>query len=366
MLFGSSFKEALGMGLGAVGADVEAENKIKAEQAKQATKFAYDVALDRAKNGNKDGPKFDKKSKRMNIGTEENPIVATMTVDEAGKVYYATNKLNGGKPFSQSDLDKYSSLNPLKINTNPLEVHTKAQKNTEQRANIKNIQTLMKSNVDKYLQTDASDQEKERVNSALLSSVGVNEAFQVLRDNGINTDFNYINGSGQLIMQQAAQDILSNKFTKKTLAIAVRDRITMTNFANAKVPSAPGSPPGSLPANAYVLATSYNPDKGSYLGEGSDLETPGPIPDEAWTKTKAGVRRFFKNLAGKDANKTSFNNQVGQSYQFFNQWELTNGFDKKSGERTGAAKANFVVALEKGYTPFQWWIQKEQKITKNK
>lgn len=361
MLFGSSFTEALNAGFGVVGKEVEKEQKLAAELAKEQREVGKALKIHAGKKAidGVGGVEFDKNATQVNIGTDSKPIMASKVVDPSGNINYVSAGINGGRAFGVAELDQLAKLNPGKISSVHKPWKTKSERNAETRKNMESLQSLLKSNFSKYTNDNASDEEKAMFNPALVSTLQVGDAMQVMKENGYNTDFGY-DLEMENIMNRAALKGVNSKYPNKTLAMRVQDELTYIDFMSAEIPGSKES----LPSTAYQVSA-YDYDTGSYVGK--DLKEPGVEPKDAWEKTKRGVSRYFKRLAGSDtASKTSFNSQVGQTYQMFKQWELKNGLNKDTQERNGRAKANFTVALAEGYTPFMWWVTKDQKITKEK
>jgi len=366
MLFGSSFTEALNAGFGVIGKQQEREDKLAATLAKENREISKALAIHRGKEAidkEMEGPggiEFGKKATEVNIGTNVRPIMASKVVTPTGQIAYVSAGVNGGKPFGVSMLKELSKANPGIISSIHSPWYSKGQRNTESRKNKKDLQGIIKSRMDQFLRDKATDEQKETYNSSLISMSEVTKAFEVFKDAGIDTGYGYDNSIEDIMYTAVIKQLRSG--SKASLDVLVRNEIIYADFAMASL-----SPSHSkIPDSAYQTR-SYDPTTGSYTGK--NLVEPAETPDDAWIRTKKGVTQYFKKLAGNDeASKTSFNRQVAQTHVMFQQWEKENGLvkDKNTKEetRTGAALSNFKNALEKGYTPFSWWVKKDHNVKK--
>ena len=323
MLFGSSFKEALGMGLGAVGADVEAENKIKAEQAKQATKFAYDVALDRAKNGNKDGPEFNTKPQYVNIGTYAKPIKASLTQAKDGQLYIRYNGVTravGTKEYS----DWYT----------PKDQEESFRKNSD------SIKKLVVGSLKETIGDRDNKEWNQTYSTALNAAAQTSGALNVYKDAGINVETGMLSHTKEAI-EKAVLEFAMYKHKipngKKSLREFASDQLVVSSMGQ-QVRQKDGSY-RELPAEAWVLPSQTSVEF-----------KVGDMPDKAYADTQTGLNRYIHDQSNTLDTKALYNmSNAGKMLLAYQAFESIK--DKEPNQ----------TAIEAGYTPFMWWLTNQRK-----
>ena len=323
MLFGSSFKEALGMGLGAVGADVEAENKIKAEQAKQATKFAYDVALDRAKNGNKDGPEFNTKPQYVNIGTYAKPIKASLTQAKDGQLYIRYNGVTravGTKEYS----DWYT----------PKDQEESFRKNSD------SIKKLVVGSLKETIGDRDNKEWNQTYSTALNAAAQTSGALNVYKDAGINVETGMLSHTKEAI-EKAVLEFAMYKHRipngKKSLREFASDQLVVSSMGQ-QVRQKDGSY-RELPAEAWVLPSQTSVEF-----------KVGDMPDKAYADTQTGLNRYIHDQSNTLDTKALYNmSNAGKMLLAYQAFESIK--DKEPNQ----------TAIEAGYTPFMWWLTNQRK-----
>ena len=307
-------------------------------------KDAVEFEKERLKNAPK-GIEFSKDAKRVNVGTDNNPVLATMTTNPTtGESVYSVN----GRLLTAADLKAESQKNPAVYSPTHQQWYSQSDRNKKRSENIDRMNSLLKPKISKFVQDSADSEQKARLIPTLMSQNQMSNAFKVMQENGINTDFGYDDIKQGVILQAALEKAINDN-SGTGLDVYVRNEIIRGDMGNAPIVTEKGN--AAIPTTAYMVGA-YD-DSGKFGGG----KAPGETPKDAWIKTKRGVENLFNEQRPKDkeASKVNFNKKVGYAWNIFNNWENRNGLQPDN-SRQGAALANFIVAHEKGYTPFMWWV----------
>jgi hypothetical protein len=326
MLFGSSFIEALNAGFGVVGKEVEKEQKITAELAKEQREIDKAIKIHAGKKAidGITGPKFTAKPQYVNIGTLSKPVRATLTQAENGSLYI---KHGNNKPVvvtTQQYSDWYS----------PKEQSESFRKNAD----------IVKKQVVGSLKETIGDKDNKEWNqtysTALEAANQVSGALNAYKEAGINVE----TGMSSYTQEALESSVLAyamykhkNPGGKKALKEFAQDSIIRSNMSESIVQK-----DGSylqLPDRAWVL-----PAPGAV-----DYKV-GEMPDKAYAEAQSGLNSYIHAQSKKLNTKALFD--MSNAQKFLIAYQAFETIKDKQPDQ---------AAIEAGYTPFMWWLKQQRK-----
>jgi hypothetical protein len=326
MLFGSSFIEALNAGFGVVGKEVEKEQKITAELAKEQREIDKAIKIHAGKKAidGITGPKFTAKPQYVNIGTLSKPVRATLTQAENGSLYI---KHGNNKPVvvtTQQYSDWYS----------PKEQSESFRKNAD----------IVKKQVVGSLKETIGDRDNKEWNqtysTALEAANQVSGALNAYKEAGINVE----TGMSSYTQEALESSVLAyamykhkNPGGKKALKEFAQDSIIRSNMSESIVQK-----DGSylqLPDRAWVL-----PAPGAV-----DYKV-GEMPDKAYAEAQSGLNSYIHAQSKKLNTKALFD--MSNAQKFLIAYQAFETIKDKQPDQ---------AAIEAGYTPFMWWLKQQRK-----
>ena len=335
MLFGSSLSEALDSGFSVIGAQQEREDKLAAAIAKENREIEKALKIHAGKkiiDGPGDKGPFSGKIELVNIGTYANPVTVPLGQDAQGRQYVYHNGVR--KLVRPGEyLPHYTAVEQAKAFSD-------------------NADSIKKEIIGTIKEMKGKREDREWNDSFSATLEGGNQirgALNVYKRAGVNVESGINSYISEAISTDAARYMeykRHNPNGKKRLAEFVTEGminadVLATNSPSLNVPS--------VPVTAFILPNST--DDFPVKDEG--------MPEKAFADAQHGLNRYirqqsrlpgeFKRSDGsmfsyKDLNKANNSQRLSLAYGAF-----------KSSEK-GMSDSFKKVSLERGYTPFMWWL----------